>query len=159
MGLDFARTCWFCEKNPLDDEACLPVDMYYVTNVEYNPNFDVSKRTTYRTAKVMVPRCMHCRSVHEHESSLGCGGSAIGGVIGIIGGIAYQVAFMTGEPGSIDLTPAVLGGAVGAGIGTGISYLVGLIQRPSGVKPGGARHDHPDVKRMISRGWLPGESP
>lgn len=158
-NIQYARdflTCWFCQKNPMNDVAAVEVKMY--GDVVSTPTWQGSQ-LTWRHGSVKIPRCEECKAAHtqvEDATNKGC-------LVGLVPGFVIGFFLASTHPGNrfIDLIAIA---AIVACV-TGIIILVIFQQRaekkhlvPKSIKPVGDK-EYPVIKELLAQGWQFGEKP
>lgn len=61
---NYEAVCWFCEKEPPDNNAAVEVEMYHERDVTRDYMGD-NTNITWNKLNLKVPRCLRCKNVHE----------------------------------------------------------------------------------------------
>lgn len=134
-------TCWFCKKRPAVDKAVIEVKMH--GDVTRTPAWQ-GTNIQWRHITLEVPRCTQCKSAHVRTTALR--------VIGVVMGIIFGLISCTATDNA------------GAGIGIlavciGLGFGIPALTKPAGMKSDDDYKEFPDIKKLLSQGWQPGEKP
>ncbi len=156
------RTCWFCRREPFDDEST-NVQLFYrvISQEETGGPMLRATRTKYVSFALPIPRCRSCRGVHDRAESglvsLVVVVVAAGAIAGWFAGGA-TLDFMIGQ-----VLLAILGAVVGLVVGALINSRIAASRaRGSGIVA--SSQDTDIMRRLRSQGITlglrpPGETP
>jgi hypothetical protein len=128
--------CWFCQKNPSEEQAAIGVQMYGDVHND-------GSKITWRYFTVTVPRCHVCKSSHSSRTMVGWLSTLIGIVIAVligmngngwVGFLAFVICFVAG-------------------------LVIGPLVIPKGIKPEKHKGKFPAIQRLIAQGWNVGAKP
>ena len=137
-------TCFFCERKPPHDKACIHVAMY--GDVQRVPSWD-GTQIKWRYTKVRVPRCMECKRNHAKIAVL----KLLFTALGIFIGVSIAVATSDADMGPLWGVLGIIGYATG-----------GLIARstvPYKIKSRRKKRAFYTIQELRAQGWNFGEKP
>ncbi len=136
--LDEKLTCFFCDKNSVNDESKLMQKIYKVNSRGF-------RSVNYSYLDVEIPRCVECAAIHSKGKEASQTAAIIGGLIGAALGL------FTGNGGGIFMF-GLLGVLVGAGVG---NLLKSSTIKKDGIKDlsDSSIRNHPLIQQKIKEGW------
>lgn len=131
-------SCWFCGQNPPEEGSKYEITIYKETSRSYFP-----RSVQFSYVPVSIPRCSHCREIHNKSSSTFTGVLIAGAVIGIIVGAIADGYWFAG---------LLIGGVVGWIVGAALKGQQTSKETIKDTSHSTIRN-YPTLKKMFNEGW------